>query len=935
MQIKNNLFILLVWLFCQSFFAQELPPIQGFTPQMYGADSQNWAIAQSSDKYIYFANNKGLLEYNGARWQLYPSPNETILRSVATADNKIYTGCYMEFGYWLKNNFGGLEYTSLSKELESEMIVDEQIWKIIPQDGWIIFQSLDRIYLYNILNKNFKIIDSESAITKMFLVDDTIMFQKINDGIYKIENGIASLLTSHDLIKNEPVVNVFSLDDGYLIQTVSKGFYKLDGSILEEWVTDANKVLRSANIYNSIRLKDKSFALGTISNGVIYLNSDGEINYEINQISGLDNNTVLSVFEDMDQNLWLGLDNGINCINMTSPFKVFNDQNGNLGTVYASQLYKGNLYLGTNQGLFYKNHSVKEDFKFVEGTKGQVWNLSVFDDTLFCGHNTGTFVINGNEASLIASEPGTWDIRSIPNKPDQLLQGNFEGLNVLWKKDGQWQFKNKVDGFDSSCKFFEITEDQTIYVGHEYKGVYDLKINTDYTEISKVSEVPELSKGSNASLVKFNNDILFAYNEGIFKYHSASRKFLKDSLLSTVFSGDNYVSGKLVLDTSANRLWSFAKNNISYIDPGKLSATPEIKKIPIPISLRKGMTGYENIKPIGNDIYLLGTSNGYLILDLNAIKDIQFEVKINSIKAGRIGIVDTNVSLNEAPEFHSSDNNFEFSFSVPEYSKYYELEYQYQLEGRYDQWSSWSTKSNATFDNLPHGDYSFNVSARIGDKEINNIASYNFSVEKPWHLSNLMVAIYLCLLLLFSLFTHTMYRRYYKKQQKMLLEKSHQNIDLKQLENEQQRILFENEALNIDIESKNRELAISTMSLIKKNEFLNDIKTELNTLEANQKIKSVIKIIDNNLNNTDDWKFFEEAFNNADKDFLKKMKGLHPALTSNDLRLCAYLRLNLSSKEIAPLLNISSRSVEVKRYRLRKKMDLPHETSLTNYILEV
>ena len=74
---------------------------------------------------------------------------------------------------------------------------------------------------------------------------------------------------------------------------------------------------------------------------------------------------------------------------------------------------------------------------------------------------------------------------------------------------------------------------------------------------------------------------------------------------------------------------------------------------------------------------------------------------------------------------------------------------------------------------------------------------------------------------------------------------------------------------------------------------------------------------------------------NTDKEFFKKIKSLHPALTSNDLRLCAYLRLNLTSKEIAPLLNISVRSVEIKRYRLRKKMDLTHEQGLVEYILAV
>ena len=124
------------------------------------------------------------------------------------------------------------------------------------------------------------------------------------------------------------------------------------------------------------------------------------------------------------------------------------------------------------------------------------------------------------------------------------------------------------------------------------------------------------------------------------------------------------------------------------------------------------------------------------------------------------------------------------------------------------------------------------------------------------------------------------------------------------------------------------------MSIIKKNEFLNNIKSEL-VSGGKTNIDKVVNIIDKNLNNTDDWKMFQEAFNNADKKFLKKIKTNHSELTPNDLRLCAYLRLNLCSKEIAPLLNISPRSVEVKRYRLRKKMNLDRDENLTTYILEL
>jgi len=721
----------------------------------------------------------------------------------------------------------------------------------------------------------------------------------------------------------------------YLIQTVSNGFYILKDNQLKRWVIEANDILTNVSVYSSIKLKDNSFVMGTISNGIIHLKDDGRIKYKVDQNDGLSNNTVLSLFEDIDSNIWLGLDNGINCINTKSPLKVFNDQKGYLGTIYASMLHKEYLYLGTNQGLFYKRKNSLEDFNFIPGTKGQVWNLVIHDNTLFCGHNDGTFVVDRGRAIKIADVPGTWDIKAIPNTPDELLQGNYGGLNVLKKVNGVWRFKNTIDGFNNSCRFFEFGPDNNIYVSHGYKGLYRLKINKEYTHIKEVSKIDELSKGSNPCLVKYNNDLLFADRDGFYKYDIASHGFLKDSILSSFFSSNDFESGKLVVDQKNNRLWSFANKYISYVNPGKLSSVPEFNKIPISKSLRKCMTGFENIQRIDNNTYLFGATDGYLIIDLQSITNKKHDVKINFIKKGKQGVADTFVNLTNDLEFENSDNNIKFSFSVAEFDKYSEVEYNHNLEGIYDSWSGWSTTPNVFYENLPHGIYTFNVAARIGDKEMDNMASYSFTIDKPWYLSNMMMALYLLCFLLFSMFMHTMYRRYYKKQQIKLLEKSQRDLELKQLENEQQRMQFENETLNKDIESKNRELAISTMSLIKKNEFLNDIKNELNVTNASHKLKSVIQIIDKNLNNTDDWKFFEEAFNNADKDFLKKMKKLHPKLTSNDLRLCAYLRLNLSSKEIAPLLNISPRSVEVKRYRLRKKMILPHEASLTNYILEV
>ena len=923
-------------LFSTISFAQERPPIDVFSPKDYGAETQNWSISQSKEKYIYVANNKGLLEYNGASWKLYLSPNETIIRSVNVIDNRIYTGCNSEFGYWQRNEFGLLFYTSLSKSLEIDFLEDEEFWNIISIDDYILFQSLKRIYIYDKTNNTYNVIDSETIIYKIFKVDESIYFQKTKEGIYKIENGKPKLVSNHIVLKNNRLVNIFSKEGKLLIETENNGFYILDNGSLSEWNIPANKELSEISVFRSVQLRDGSFILGTRSNGILHLTQNGDIYFNIDIIHGLSNNTVHWVFEDAEDNIWLALENGINCVNIKSLFSVYRDNEGKIGTVRTSIVFNNNLYLGTNQGLFYKQIDAKEDFKLIEGIQEAVWSLKEINNTLFCGHDTGTSIIKYNRAEKIKGiQQGTWDIKPIDNSKDLLLQGNYNGLYVIQKINNNWLLRNKIQGFNLSSKFFEIY-DNHVFVSHEYKGVFKIKMDDDFTKAIEIEKDTAIGKELNSSLIKYNNDLLFSYKEGVFKYDTIKKEFLKDTTLSALFLKEEYTSGRLVYNNkNTNTLWGFSKTNLNYLSPDKLSSVPKINKISLSKSLPKGLTGYENISHLNNRRYLIGTSTGFIIIDLDKVQNKNRNIAINSITTNSINAEEEIVNITRNGFFKNKHNNIEFTYSVAEFEKYLDTEYQYQLEGMYPKWSNWSDSPLTTFKNLPHGNYVFKVRARVGNTMTKNVASYKFEIQKPWYLTRTMIAVYVFLTLLFSFILHNMYKRYYKLQREKIIQKTIKELELKELENKQQLMRFNNESLRQDIDNKNRELAISTMSLIKKNEFLNSIKKELQNAEDNKSIKQVIKIIDRNLNNTDDWHVFEEAFNNADKDFLKKIKSIHPTLTSNDLRLCAYLRLNLSSKEIAPLLNISSRSVEVKRYRLRKKMDLAHESSLTDYILEI
>ncbi len=931
-------FLLLAFLSFISFriLGQELCPVQNFAPDDYQGETQNWNISQSTGKNIYIANNKGLLEYNGTNWKLYLSPNHTIMRSVNVQGEKIYTGCYMEFGYWEKDEFFNLRYTSLSEKIKNQLQDDEHFWKIISYRQWVLFQSLHRIYVYNSQTKTFQIISSLTILPKVFEVGNQVYFQKIDEGLFQLENGKSTLVSDFPDFKRNIIINIFPFNSKLLIQTQEKGFFILDHASVSKWQTEASSKINTLSVYSSIQLQDGSFALGTIGEGLYILSPDGKVTMHIDKKNGLQNNTVLSLFEDTESNIWLGLDNGISVLNYNSPFRVYTDTKGNFGTVYATALYEGNLFLGTNQGLFYSPLNSPDDFKIVGGTKGQVWKLKIIDGTLFCGHNSGTFIINDNKAILISDILGTWDIKPILNNDNLLLQGNYEGLNILEKKNGKWQFRNKIEGFNISSRYFEIMPGNRIFVNHEYKGVFKLDVTADFRKIIKYERDKSVPGSINSGMAKYDGKLLYFGDSGLYEYNRQKEQFQKESVLNKLVLGENaYLSGKLIEDEK-QMLWAFTEENLVLLSPGRIDNEPQITRVALPLSLRENVVGFENLLHMGNKNYLLGTTNGYILFDLDKINDKEYSIFITGIDKGRLNENRVYVPVQaQNYKLKAKENNLSFSYSVPVYDRFLQTKFQYKLEGMYDNWSDWTKESKVSFGNLPSGEYTFKVRARIGNKLTSNIASFSFTVARPWYTSLGMILVYVILFLLVLYVINHLYQKHYNRQKEKIDQEAKKEFALMHLENEKQIIELKNENLNSEVEAINRELAFTTLAIVKKNELLNTIKFKLQQGNENQYVKSALKIINENLENNKDWETFQEAFDNTDRDFLKKLKELHPLLTPSDLKLCVYLRLNLSSKEIAPMLNISAQSVEIKRFRLRKKMDLGHEQNLTVYILSI
>lgn len=919
-------------------YSQELPPIKNFSTTSLDAGSQNWSITQDSLQHIFVANNAGLVKYNGVDWELLAAPNGAPLKTLKYLNGVLYSGMYKQFGYWKPNQFGQYKYTSLSDSLNVSLKADEEFWNIVGVRDWILFQSLDRIYIYNSKKQNFNIIEQEN-ISKIFQVDEEIYFHALGTGLFTIKNGESELLYDQNEIKNKPILGIFKVGNDLLVIDEDGVFYSLNEGVIGRLEQFKELSTYGVKVYSSIRAEDGSFLLGTVSNGFFRIGQDGTLFENITKEDGLNNNTILSVFEDNHQNVWLGLDNGVSLLNQGFPMRIFEDLDGELGATYTSIVFEGFQYIGTNQGLYYRPSSENEDFIFIEGTEGQVWKLVAIDGILFCGHNEGTFIVDKNKAKQISTKPGTWDIKAIPGEQDLLIQGNYKGFSILEKDaSGSWYYRNNIEGVEISSRFFEFESPRSLYLNNESYGLFKVDISEDLK--SAESEF-KLNFGYGSSLVRYENSIYYTTNENQ-RIHLINKngELEIDSVLSNIFyQSKAALKGPLLLEEHTKTIWGITNNSITVAQKDNFDDSWNQQSFYVSPEFRKqlGVTGFENVTFLKDNIFLIGTTNGFLTLNLNGTIDLNCPIQLSKFeKTFRNGQKENvAIRLDEEIKLASNENNLNFHFNTPNYYNLINTQYQYQLDGYYDDWSPWGSESQVSFSNLNPGDYTLKVRSKVGSTIASNMLEIKFDIATPWYATLFMIIVYVLSGIVLVLFGHKKYTNYYREQRDHAIKRTYRKIRIENLEREKELMQFKNENLRLDVANKTKELSISTHSLVKKNELLGDLKSKLKKVNSKKDVDEIIEIIDSYLNDSDDWEQFEKAFNNSDKEFFKKIKERHPDLTPNDLKICAYLRINLTSKEIAPLLNISIKSVEVKRYRLRKKLQLDKNTNLVTYILNI
>lgn len=926
-----------------------IPLVFNYSKAVFQGGSRTWDIKQDSKGVMYFANNDGLITFDGGYWKLYPLPNSTIVRSLyIDVNDRIYVGGQGEFGYFEAANTS-LAYTSLMELIPEKHRKFADVWDTAKQGKSVFFRATDRIF--ELTNGRITVHTANSAWQFLGHSEDRLFAQDQENGLLEFRNNRWSPLYHENLLNGAAIADVFSIGkDSVLFATLTNQTYLAHGDRFQRLDTGPWQDLYTPSLS---KISDTEYATATSLAGCLIRSLDGHVIQRIGVAEGLPNNNVSAIFTDRDGNIWAGVDNAIAVISYNSVVKYFRPNLENDVTGFSTRIFKNDLYLSSSNGVYVAplaadavDHSFSQgSFSLVAGSdRGEAWRLEEVNDQLLLAHNAGVFTIKNKAAVPVAAGVGSWmflPLSSVYPVPD-ILVGTYQGLDLLHYSKGRFQKAGTLEGQPDSYRFLERDENGDIWAAHPYRGIYRLRITPDNMQYeARLFTCDDGLPSSFQNYVfKIGNRIVFATKAGIYEFDSASQRFVP----SVSFAGFQGIPIKYLKDDMDGNVWfcSGKKVGVARWVAGK--ATREITFFPEIEGLNT--SGFENIYPYNRNNVYIGSEKG--IIHINYEKYTrntpQPVALLSSIKASgkKDSLIFDGYFPAQIPELHPSFDSYHFKYGSPSFGIQNHVTYSYWLEGYDTGWSDWSTDTEKHYTNLPNGRYTFKLKARKNPASESEIAAYTFVILPPWYKTMWAMLGYFLLFLAGFYLLIRWQQRAWRLQQLEFEEKLEQLRYIHQLEiekNEKEIVKLQNEKLENEVLLKTKELANTSMQLMENTDALIKLKVEITKLnlhtEDENDLKRITSLLKDVEKNSANWDQFAAHFDELIDGFLNRLKTAHPNLTRTDLKVCAYLRLNFSSKQIAQLQNISVRGVEIHRYRLRKKLGLPTELPLSEYLATI
>ena len=918
-------------------FSQLLPYLTSFTPKDYQAGKQNWGITQDRNGFMFIANNSGVLRYDGSEWKKIQIKNsDKKIRSIFAdqATDRIYVGLFEEFGYLSQLADGQYEYTSLSDSLKEFHMQNDEVWNIIKLENKIYFQTFASYFVFD-GNECLPYVDNGCF----------LFFMKTNQKIfgYIIDNGVYRL----DTRSNKFVSTTIPADLGRIIQIKQKG--EINYIITENkgiYIQTANDIRRIDNLGSEYPIAnralfakdEKTIYIGSVNKGVYCFNIYGELNWIMDKSNGLADNNILNLYEDISNNIWLALNNGISLLHNNSAISYYNSQENYIGRVYGASLYNDKLYLSTGDGVFCSEKGEYNKLEKINKITNPTWQINQYDKQLFLGGNELTYTIKNNEVYSLGSLGGGRCLtKAYINEKDVLLQGTYTKLGCYEKDENdKWGAFNVIEGFMQPIINIEVDYQGNVWAAHHYKGLYRLRIDSDFRNVISQEYFETLDSTHNApiSISKMDNRVVFCDGKQLYIYDDIEKRIIPYISLNNQLN--NFKKAKRIIPAGNDKYWFILDKAMALIkiSGDKISFIDIVDQTSfMHLMVDEG----DYIIPLGNEKHLICLEEGYMIYDeqKKSNQKANARLKISQVAVRYQSDIEF-VSIKEKPVLPHNKNQLAIRVSYPEWENT-NLQLAYRLNDS-EGWFYQDKNQPIVLQALTAGDYDIEIQIVDFKNSVIDKVTYKFEIRPPFYKTNIAKTLYVLFILLVIFIVRRMMVKRFERQKDAELTA----LKIKQLQEnrlQEERIMrLENEKLQSELAFKSKELANYALQELNQKEILKKIKVEViensSSSSSNRSVNNLVKKIDKYIGDDKSWAIFEQNFDLIHQQFFRTLRHNFPVLTSNDLRLCAYLRLNLSTKEIADLLNITVKGVEVARYRLRKKLNLSPDVELLKFLLE-
>lgn len=942
------------------------PIITNYTPVNYGlsAGLQNWDCTQDAAGVIHVANNRGLLSYDGSTWRLTHVPGTTLVRSVLADGGRIYVGGYGTIGYFEPDAFGQLKYTSLNPLLGSHSIDHEEPWKILKVGKTIYFQTFGSILAYRADKSVLKVI-RHPRFGPLYLqqAGGDLWVQFIDGGYCRFDGARFAEVLPRSAVGDDNVVANLLLRPAtgsrprpaMLLATERHGFYTYDGQDApRKFHTEIDRQLCTQTINRVALLRGNTVVVGTISGGVYAIDLTGRLLWHYSMPDGLVNNTVMRLFCDATDNVWACLDGGIAVIHSGLPITFFKSAPWEqpIGMVYDMRIIDRQLLMATNQGFYTFPMEQREATPhLLDGSQGQNWHVTAFDRQVFVGGNQSTYAYDSGRLTPLPdiNSASTSMLRCQMGGEEVLIESSYSDLRV-YRRDGggKWRFSHNIGGFISPVRNLVIDGNGHIWAANLTKGFFRLKLSPDLRRVAEQSYFERIDSTAEPSVcyfMKAQGHVVLSDSHRLYRYDDVQRRFVVYSELNTCLPvtedihnitecGEGiWVAGKAGFSLIATTGDSLVLRRHLPAEMLGLINNEAAAKVYIDESVssdghRSGMA-YFNLADGVVRYDFLGRQPKRVVPNLCVAEAAEVKRGGELLPIPLTDLLDGKVSVRAGVSLRVSFPNYDnegirFRFLLSGVTKRTVLQ----------------TSPSLELSNLNFGRHVLRIEAVDASGRVMDAVQFKFRIATPWYLTSWALLCYLAVIMLGARYYGRWHTRRALQVQRQTYEAERREQHIKVLE--QERVIAEQQRqiLETELSSQSKELASLAMDVLSKEQVLDNLRATMQ--EQRQKggishrdMSALMQRIRETEGNLEFWSIYQKNFDLIHEHFFRNLKERYPVLTVSDLKFCALLRLNLSTKDIAKFTNISVRGVESARLRLRRKLGLTSDQNLVEFLISI